>query len=93
MGGGVGVAHDVGWPVAAQSGCVTSYTMHIDLDVRMDGDQIAGQAGDGVGQPTPFHGWLGLLGVLDRLMGTAGPAGGPACHLTPGPDPGAGHAG
>lgn len=72
---------------------MTSHTVHIDLDVRMDGDQIAGQAGDGVGQPTPFSGWLGLLGVLDRLVGTPEPAGRPASSLIPGPDTGAGHAG
>lgn len=71
---------------------MTSYTVHIDLDVRMDGDQIAGHAGDGVGQPTPFLGWLGLIGALDRLLGRPGSAGEPAASITPGPDTGGGHA-
>jgi hypothetical protein len=41
---------------------------HIAIDVRVDGDEISGQAGDGTGQPTPFLGWLGLLAALDRLL-------------------------
>ena len=71
---------------------MTSHTVHIDLDVLMDGDQIAGRAGNGVGQPTPFLGWLGLLEALDRLMGHPEPAGRPASSVTPGPDTGTGHA-
>ena len=58
-------------------GHVTSHTVHIDIDVRIDGDQIAGHAGDGVSQPRPFLGWLGLIGALDRLMGDLRPAGMP----------------
>ena len=56
---------------------MTDQTVHIDIDVRVDGDQIAGHAGDGLSQPEPFLGWLGLLGVLDRLMGEPGSAGRP----------------
>ena len=56
---------------------MTSHTLHIDIDVRIDGDQITGHAGDGVSQPRPFLGWLGLIGALDRLMGDPCPAGMP----------------
>jgi len=52
---------------------VSAQTSHIALDVRIDGEQISGEAGDGVDQPTPFRGWLGLIGALDRLLGNPGP--------------------
>ena len=38
---------------------------HIAIDVRLDGDQISGRAGDGTDQPQAFAGWIGLLQVLD----------------------------
>jgi hypothetical protein len=41
----------------------------IDIDVRIDGDQITGHAGVGVREPEPVLGWLGLIGALDRLVG------------------------
>ena len=44
-------------------------TRHIAIDVRLDGDEISGRAGDGTGQPEPFKGWLGLLQALDALLG------------------------
>jgi len=44
----------------------TARTTHIAIDVRVDGDEISGQAGD-----RTFHGWIGLIGALDRLL--AGP--------------------
>ena len=46
----------------------TAQTRHIAIDVRVDGDDIRGQAGDGIGRPAPFRGWLGLIGALDRLL-------------------------
>lgn len=46
----------------------TARMRHIAIDVRVDGDEISGQAGDGAGRPWPFRGWLGLIGVLDRLL-------------------------
>jgi CRP-like cAMP-binding protein len=49
----------------------TARTRHIALDVRVDGDEISGQAGDGTGRPRPFRGWVGLIGALDRLLGNA----------------------
>jgi hypothetical protein len=45
-------------------------TRHIAIDVRLDGDEISGRAGDGTDQPKPFLGWLGLLAALDGLLGT-----------------------
>jgi hypothetical protein len=44
-------------------------TRHIAIDVRLDGDDISGRAGDGTGQPKAFEGWLGLLQALDVLLG------------------------
>ena len=46
----------------------TACTRHIAIDVRVDGDEISGQAGDGAGRLWPFRGWLGLIGTLDRLL-------------------------
>jgi hypothetical protein len=55
-------------PVSAET------TKHIAIDVRVDGDEISGQAGDGVGQARPFSGWLGLIWALDRLLAGREPA-------------------
>ena len=44
-------------------------TRHIAIDVRLDGDEISGRAGDGTDQPKAFQGWLGLLVALDGLLG------------------------
>jgi hypothetical protein len=44
-------------------------TRHIAIDVRVDGDEISGQARDGTNQPKAFQGWLGLLLALDGLLG------------------------
>jgi hypothetical protein len=44
-------------------------TRHIAIDVRLEGDEISGRAGDGMGQPKAFQGWLGLLQALDGLLG------------------------
>jgi Major Facilitator Superfamily len=46
----------------------TAPTRHIAIDVRVDGDEISGQAGDGTDRPRPFRGWVGLIGALDRLL-------------------------
>jgi hypothetical protein len=46
----------------------TAPTRHIAIDVRVDGDGISGQAGDGTDRPRPFRGWVGLIGALDRLL-------------------------
>jgi len=47
---------------------VSAATLHIVVDVHVDGDQILGQADDGVTKPKPFSGWLGLIGALDGLV-------------------------
>jgi hypothetical protein len=44
-------------------------TKQIAIDVLLDGDEISGRAGDGLGQPKAFQGWLGLLAALDQLLG------------------------
>jgi hypothetical protein len=41
----------------------TARTRHIAIDVRVDGDEITGRAGD-----RPFRGWVGLIGALDHLL-------------------------
>jgi hypothetical protein len=43
-------------------------TRHIAIEVRVEGDDISGRAGDGTGQPKAFQGWLGLLLALDGLL-------------------------
>jgi hypothetical protein len=53
---------------------VTTRTVHLAVDVRVDEDEISGHVGDGSGQPTPFRGWLGLLGVLDGLLAASSSA-------------------
>jgi len=53
---------------------VTSQTFHLALDVVVKDQKLRGQVGDGVGQPTAFSGWLGLIAALDRLLDTAGAA-------------------
>ncbi len=52
----------------ADSDDVSPETLHIVVDVHVDGDQILGQADDGVSEPKPFSGWLGLIGALDGLV-------------------------
>jgi hypothetical protein len=42
---------------------------HITIDVLVDGDEISGQAGHGQDEPMLFIGWLGLIRVLDELLG------------------------
>ena len=43
-------------------------TRHIAIDVRVDGDEISGQARDGTNRPKAFQGWLELLMALDGLL-------------------------
>ena len=47
---------------------VSDQTRQITIDVRLDGDEISGRAGDGSAQPKAFQGWLGLLVSLDGLL-------------------------
>lgn len=62
--------------------------LHIAIDVSLAEDQIQGEVGDGVRQPRPFSGWLGLIGALDGLLGPIpGPAVAPRAPAA-GDDPG-----
>jgi len=67
---------------------VTPQIVHIEIDVGIDGDQIAGYAGDGVSLPRPFLDWLGLISELDRLMAHPVPARSPAPSRTAALEPG-----
>jgi hypothetical protein len=49
---------------------VSDRRLHIAIDVSLAEDQIRGEVGDGVRQPRPFSGWLGLIGELDGLLGS-----------------------
>lgn len=49
---------------------MAAQTLHITIDVRVEGDEISGQVHEGIHRPSPFWGWLGLIGALDRLLGT-----------------------
>ena len=64
---------------------MTSHAVYIDIDVRIDGDQITGHVGVGLSQPEPFLGWLGFVGALDRPVGdpssTEGPVPGSAAAM------------
>jgi hypothetical protein len=60
----------------ADARLVPGRTVHLTFDVRIDGDEISGHAGDGAGQPRSFRGWLGLLGALDGLLAAPSTAGG-----------------
>jgi hypothetical protein len=46
-------------------------TTHISIDIRLDGDEISGLAGNGTDQPKAFQGWLGSLLALDGLLGNS----------------------
>jgi hypothetical protein len=48
-------------------------TLRIVIDVRVDGDEISGHAGDEAGDCRPFLGWLGLIAVLDGLLDVSRP--------------------
>lgn len=61
----------------ADNSNVASRTVHIDIDVRIDGDQITGHAGVGATQPKPLLGWLGLIAAPDRLVGDPSSLDGP----------------
>jgi hypothetical protein len=49
--------------------------IHIDLDLRIDGDEVEGRAAADGAPARDFSGWVGLLAALDALTATApGPA-------------------
>jgi hypothetical protein len=49
---------------------VSDQVVHIAIDVSFADEQIHGQVSDGTRQPQPFSGWLGLIGALDRILGS-----------------------
>jgi hypothetical protein len=49
---------------------VGAQSLHIAIDVVVTRGEIRGEVCDGVRQPKPFSGWLGLIGALDGLLGT-----------------------
>ena len=67
----MGSAPDAPLAPEADSDDVSPESMRIVVDVQVDGDQIDGLAGDGVTEPRPFSGWLGLIGALDGLVRVA----------------------
>ena len=42
--------------------------LRLTVDLEVDGKQISGRAGDGLGQAERFSGWLGLISAVDRLL-------------------------
>jgi hypothetical protein len=40
----------------------------IEVELRVDGDEIDGRARNGHDEPRNFTGWLGLIGALDVLI-------------------------
>jgi hypothetical protein len=67
---------------------VAARTLHLTVDVRIDGDEISGDARDDGGQPTSFRGWLGLIGALDGLLSAPSADREPTLPITrpPGPE-------
>jgi hypothetical protein len=45
--------------------------LHIDLDLRLRGDEVEGRAAMAGGPARDFEGWVGLLAALDALTATA----------------------
>ena len=43
-------------------------TIHIDLELRLQGDEVRGTAVAGGEPPHEFRGWLGLIAALDALV-------------------------
>ena len=41
----------------------------IEIEVRVEGEAISGEARRDAGRSKPFTGWLGLIGALDGLLG------------------------
>jgi hypothetical protein len=45
-------------------------TLHIDLDLRLRGDEVEGRATAAGAPGREFTGWVGLLAALDALTGS-----------------------
>jgi hypothetical protein len=49
---------------------VSDQVLHIEIDVSCADDELRGQVCGGVRAPSPFSGWLGLIGALDAMIGS-----------------------
>jgi len=49
---------------------MSAASVHLAIDVTVDGREISGHATDGDGRTELFTGWLGLVGALDALLGS-----------------------
>ena len=54
-----------------EAGSVTPTTTQITLELALDGDAVSGHVLDATGAGREFHGWIGLMGVLDALLDEA----------------------
>lgn len=50
-------------------------SLHIDLDLRVDGEEVEGTASAAGDAGRPFTGWVGLIAALDALVAAAGASG------------------
>ena len=57
--------------VVPDAGSVNQTTTHITLELALDGDAVSGHTVDAGGARREFHGWMGLMGVLDALLDEA----------------------
>jgi hypothetical protein len=72
LGGKLGGSHDAGRAQSAHAGRVSDQVLHIEIEVRCADDELRGRVCDGVREPSPFSGWLGLIGALDAMIGSLG---------------------
>jgi hypothetical protein len=67
------VDHNATGARSADACPVIAKELQIVIDVRVEGDEIDGEARGADGERRPFHGWLGLIATLDALLDTAHP--------------------
>jgi hypothetical protein len=58
-------------PCVPEAGSVNSTTTEITLELSFDGDCVCGHVRGADGARREFHGWIGLMGVLDALLDRA----------------------
>jgi hypothetical protein len=56
------------WTIVAMT---TTRSMCLTLELRSDGERIAGRLRDRHGNEWPFSSWLGLLTLIERLRASA----------------------
>jgi hypothetical protein len=52
-------------------GMTTTCSLHLSLELRADGERVAGRLRDQHGNDWPFSSWLGLLTLIERLRASA----------------------